>query len=50
MVYAMKKQPSKPNRANDSNMRMASIMQEVIALTNKPIKAPTRSRKTKRRI
>jgi hypothetical protein len=41
------KKLSKKQRPADPNMRMASIMQDVIATSNKPIKAPKANR-TKR--
>jgi hypothetical protein len=35
------KKPTKP-RASDANMRMHSILSDVIGISNKPIKAPTK--------
>jgi hypothetical protein len=37
------KKPDK-KRPSDPNLRMHSIMQDVIALTSKPIKAPKRKK------
>jgi hypothetical protein len=40
------KKPDK-KRPSDLNLRMHSIMQDVIALTSKPIKAPKRKKRSR---
>ena len=42
------KKTTRPKRPADPNMRMASILGDVIAISNQPIKAPARPRKRKR--
>jgi hypothetical protein len=37
--------PGKKERPADANMRMHSVLQDVIALGNKPIVAPKKKRK-----
>ena len=41
--------PPKPRRPRDANMRMASIMQDVIALSHKPVLALTLKKSKKRK-
>ena len=42
------KKPTKP-RASDANMRMHSILSDVIAISNQPIHPPKKPRKKRNR-
>ncbi|HEX3716356.1 MAG TPA: hypothetical protein VH595_00165 [Verrucomicrobiae bacterium] len=41
--------PAQKTRPADQNMRMASIMRDVIAISNKPIVPPKPKRRTKKK-